>query len=243
MNAQLRRIVGAVSAFHGALKTEKRLKTQREFRTEFADKIICGDAQRVLQRFPSESVNLVVTDPPFIVNYRPRNGDYVTGDRSATWVEPAFKEIYRVMKKDSLCVSSYGWHCADTFFSAWRKAGFICVGHIVWVKPYSSGKRFLSYHHEQAVLLAKGSPALPTKPLKDVLPYEYTGNKLHPTQKPVSSLLPLIKVFSRPGDIVLDPFCGSGSTLEAAAELGRRYIGIEIVWKHYQTSKKRLSDE
>jgi adenine-specific DNA-methyltransferase len=240
MNAQIKKVFGAMSAFHGALKAE-RPKTQREFRSEFVDKITCGDAQRVLPRFPSESVNLVLTDPPFVVNYRPRNGDSVTGDRSAAWVEPAFQEIYRVLKRDSFCISSYGWHCADTFFNAWRKVGFTCVGHIVWVKPYSSGKRYLNYQHEQAVLLAKGQPSLPRKALEDVLPYEYTGNKLHPTQKPVSSLLPLVEAFSRPGDVVLDPFCGSGSALEAAAQLGRRYIGIEIVWKHFQTSKIRLS--
>jgi adenine-specific DNA-methyltransferase len=60
-----------------------------------------------------------------------------------------------------------------------------------------------------------------------VLPWEYSGNRLHPTEKAVSVIKPLIQAFSKPGGIVLDPFCGSGSTLLAARESGRHYIGIE----------------
>jgi site-specific DNA-methyltransferase (adenine-specific) len=60
------------------------------------------------------------------------------------------------------------------------------------------------------------------------LEWQYTGNTLHPTQKPVMAMLPLILAFSRMRDIVLDPFVGSGTTAVAAKALGRRYIGIEI---------------
>lgn len=65
-------------------------------------------------------------------------------------------------------------------------------------------------------------------PVSDVLPWRYTGNRLHPTEKPVSGLVPLIRAFTRPGDVVLDPFCGSGSTLVAAKQICRHYIGIEL---------------
>jgi adenine-specific DNA-methyltransferase len=64
--------------------------------------------------------------------------------------------------------------------------------------------------------------------IRDVLDWRYTGDELHPTQKPVMALLPLILAFSRMGDIVLDPFVGSGTTAVAAQILGRRYIGIEL---------------
>src|ERR1700686_2990168 len=77
--------------------------------------------------------------------------------------------------------------------------------------------------------------------LPDVLGWVYTGNRLHPTQKPVPSLKPVIEAFTRRGDIVLDPFCGSGSTLLAAKILGRRYIGIELDAEHSKTAERRLS--
>ncbi len=64
---------------------------------------------------------------------------------------------------------------------------------------------------------------------------------MHPTQKPVGILKPLVEAFSRPGDTVLDPFCGSGSTLVAARELERNYIGIELDPAHYRTAEERLS--
>lgn len=58
----------------------------------------------------------------------------------------------------------------------------------------------------------KGRPALPQKPLPDVLGWKYSGNRHHPTEKPVTSLQPLIESFTHPNAIVLDPFAGSGST-------------------------------
>ena len=73
-----------------------------------------------------------------------------------------------------------------------------------------------------------------------MLTWQYTENRLHATQKPVSGLVPVVSTFSRPGDVVLDPFCGSGSTLVAAQSLGRRYIGIEIDADHAAVAQARL---
>jgi site-specific DNA-methyltransferase (adenine-specific) len=111
------------------------------------------------------------------------------------------------------------------FLAAWRAAGFRPVGHLVFPKSYASTTRFLRYQHEQAYLLAKGTPRRPDQPIPDMLEMRYSGNRIHPTQKPVSALVPLIESFSAPGELVLDPFCGSGSTLVAARRLGRRLSG------------------
>jgi site-specific DNA-methyltransferase (adenine-specific) len=158
------------------------------------------------------------------------------------WLKPAFRQMHRVLRPDSLCVSFYGWNKVDTFMAAWREAGFAIVGHIVFRKRYGSNSRFLSYRHESAYLLAKGRPPLPKSPVPDVLDWQYTGNKLHPTQKPVSILKPLIAAFTKPGGVVCDPFCGSGSTLVAARELDRRFIGIELDPDHHRTASARLRE-
>ena len=67
-----------------------------------------------------------------------------------------------------------------------------------------------------------------------------TGNVLHPTQKPVEALLPLIAVYTAPGDVILDPFAGSGTTAVAAKQLQRRYIAIEMEPQHHATGSHRL---
>jgi site-specific DNA-methyltransferase (adenine-specific) len=100
--------------------------------------------------------------------------------------------------------------------------------------------RFMRYQHEQAYLLVKGNPQPPAQPVSDVIDFAYTGNRLHPTQKPIEALSPLIEAFCKPSGTVLDPFCGSGSTLVAARQLGRRYIGIELDESHYLTALRRL---
>ena len=77
--------------------------------------------------------------------------------------------------------------------------------------------------------------------LKTALPPERvrsTGNRTHPTQKPVAALLPLICAYSRPGDIVLDPFAGSGSTGFAARSCGRRFILIEKETCHCKNASR-----
>lgn len=94
--------------------------------------------------------------------------------------------------------------------------------------------------HEVAYVLAKGRPPLPEEPLSDVRDFDYTGSRLHPTQKPVSALRPLIESFCPVGGIVFDPFCGSGSSLVTARETGRDWFGIELEGEHHETATRRL---
>ena len=205
------------------------------------DSIIHGDCIEAMHGLPEGSVGFILTDPPYITRYRSRNGSTVINDDNHAWLEPAFARMHRVLRPDAFCVSFYGWPKADLFLAAWKNAGFRVAGHIVFRKRYASKTSFLQYRHEMAYLLAKGWPSRPATPPPDVLDWTYTGNKLHPTQKPVGILRPLIEAFSQPGDTVLDPFCGSGSTLVAARDLGRSYIGIELDAVHHRTAAVRLA--
>jgi DNA modification methylase len=203
--------------------------------------IVQGDCINVLSTFAPNSVDMVLTDPPYLVRYQSRDGQRVRNDDNSAWVEPAFKQIYRVLKFGSYCVSFYGWNRIDRFFAAWNAAGFRAVGHLVFRKQYASGGKLLRYSHECAYLLAKGGVAPPRDPIADVIDWKYTGNRLHPTQKPVSSLMPLVSAFCPEGGLVLDPFCGSGSTLVAARSAGRSFLGIEIDPIHHATAAARLT--
>lgn len=209
--------------------------------TNTDNSIINGDCLSILPGLPASSVNFILTDPPYITRYRSRDGRQIANDDNDTWLKPAFAEMYRVLAPDSFAVSFYGWPHADRFLQAYRDAGFRIVGHFAFPKRYSSATKFLRYQHECAYLLAKGRPCQPLRPISDVLTWQYSGNKLHPTQKPLSVLTPLVESFSRSGDLVLDPFAGSGSTLLAAYTLGRRYLGIELDATYHAAAAARLA--
>jgi adenine-specific DNA-methyltransferase len=209
--------------------------------SQMLDNVTCGDCTDVMSYMPSQSVDFILTDPPYITRYRDRKGRRVLGDDNSDWLQPAFRRMYRLLKNGSFCVSFYGWNRTDLFMTAWRSAGFRILGHIVFRKSYTSSTRFMQYRHEQAFLLGKGDVRHPVAPIRDVIDWtDYTGNRLHPTQKPLQILKPLIDSFTPPGGTVLDPFCGSGSTLAAARDLGRRFIGIELDPAHHQTARQRL---
>lgn len=176
------------------------------------------------------------------MNYRDRTGRGIANDSNSDWLEPAFREMQRILRPDRFIISFYGWNHADKFITAWRKAGLRIVGHFVFAKHYASRKGFTEARHECAYLLAKGNPRTPDHALPDVMPWgKYTGNRLHPTQKPLEILRPLIKSYSQVGDVVLDPFAGSGSTLLAAQQLRRSWIGIEMDASYHSNASNRLT--
>lgn len=203
--------------------------------------IIQGDCLSILPQLPANSIDFVLTDPPYLARYVSRDGRSVPNDDNDAWLKPAFKEMFRVLRRDSFAVSFYGWPHVDRFMQAWREAGFRIVGHLVFPKRYTSSQRYLRYQHECAYLLAKGNPPVPETTISDVIDWTYTGNKLHPTQKSIHVLMPLIETFTNPGQLVLDPFAGSGSTCAAAHRTGRNYLGIELDLIHHKTATDRLA--
>jgi site-specific DNA-methyltransferase (adenine-specific) len=204
------------------------------------DTVAQGDCVELMRQMPAASVDFILTDPPYLVNYHSRDGRAILNDTADQWLKPAFAEAYRVLRGNRFCVCFYGWSKAERFLAAWRAAGFRPVGHLVFRKSYASTTHFLRYQHEQAYLLAKGEPRRPGQPIPDVQEMRYSGNRIHPTQKPITALMPLIESFSRPGDIVLDPFCGSGSTLVAAHLLGRSFLGMELDPTYHSLAACRL---
>jgi DNA modification methylase len=216
------------------------MQAQSSVQQQLTNTITHGDCIQVMGQMPANSVDFILTDPPYLVNYRDRDGRTIQNDANADWLKPAMREAYRVLKQDRVAIMFYGWTKVDVFFDAWKEAGFQPVGHLVFQKTYSSKSRFVRYHHEQAYLLAKGRPPLPKQPLADVIEMPYSGNKLHPTQKPVAALAPLVRSFSLPGELVFDPFAGSGSSCAAALLTGRKYLGIEMDSEYFQQASARL---
>ena len=218
------------------------MQAQYSIRNRFIDTITHGDCIEVMRQMPPNCVDFILTDPPYLVNYHDRQGRTLPNDTHAEWLKPAMAEAFRVLKNNRLMLCFYGWPRAEKFLEAWREAGFRPVGHLIFRKSYTTkATDFLKYQHEQAYLLAKGRPPMMGSPLPDVQRLLFTGNKLHPTQKAVMSLVPVIRAYSLPGDVVLDAFCGSASTCAAALLTGRRYIGMEMDAEYFLAASLRLA--
>ncbi|MEM1350933.1 MAG: DNA methyltransferase [Pseudomonadota bacterium] len=174
------------------------------------------------------------------MNNRDRDGRSLRNDTNADGVMPVFAPMAQAMKPNSYAVCFAGWSALPQFTAAREAAGLRIVSHIVWQRRYASRKSFTEYRHESAYVIAKGSPAKPAHPLPSVMEWVYSGNKRHPTEKAVEILTPLIRSFSKPRDLVCDPFGGSSSTSVAAALSGRDYLGIDIDARHVTVAKARL---
>jgi adenine-specific DNA-methyltransferase len=208
--------------------------------THFINTLINADCVDAMRTLPAASVNFILTDPPYVSRFKDRRGRAIRNDNNFAWIKPAFAEMHRVLAPNSFCVSFYGWAALDHYIPAIYDAGFRVVGHLTFPKTYASSSGFLRSQHESAYLLAKGRPQKPERPLSDVLDWKYSENRHHPSEKSVSTLLPLVEAFSAPGSLVLDPFSGSGSTLLAAKTLGRNYIGVELDPKYHAIASRRL---
>jgi adenine-specific DNA-methyltransferase len=202
--------------------------------------IVNADCTKFLPTLPSNSVDFILTDPPYGVRYQSRDGRIVPNDDNFRWLQPAAREMFRALRPDSFCVSFYGFNATGRFQQAYRTAGFKIVGNLIFAKRYRSSARYVERRHECALLLAKGNPPFPAQPIPDVIYMNYSGNKLHPTQKPVAPLMTLINAFCPVGGLVLDPFAGSGSTALAAHVTGRDYLASEMDATYHATATRRL---
>jgi DNA modification methylase len=220
-----------------------------------------GDSRDLLARIPDASVDLICTDPPYNL------GGYSTGNIDMSWrksfnndvaewdraFEPAdwLAELRRVLKPTGtlFAFTSYNllgrWHEAfdpafDTFqFVVWhktnpppklRRAGFLNSCELIvacWDKGHTwnfGRQRDMHNFIEGPICAGK----------------ERTKDPVHPTQKPLRVLRQLVEWGSNPGDLVLDPFMGVGSTGVAAIELGRRFIGMELEESYIGAARRRI---
>jgi tRNA1(Val) A37 N6-methylase TrmN6 len=93
--------------------------------SNFTNKILHGDCIDAMRQMPAASVDFILTDPPYLVNYRDRLGRSIDNDANGDWLKPAMADAYRLLKPNRVAVMFYGWTRTDAFFEAWREAGFI----------------------------------------------------------------------------------------------------------------------
>ncbi|VDA49452.1 hypothetical protein BANRA_05326 [Klebsiella pneumoniae] len=102
-------------------------------------RFILGNCIDVMRGFPDRAVDLIVTDPPYLVGFKDRQGRQIAGDVTDEWLQPATLEMYRVLKRrtDGELLQLEPW----TALAAWKAAGFYAVGQLVFTKNYASNRR------------------------------------------------------------------------------------------------------
>lgn len=218
------------------------------------NQIICGDAVTELQKLPNESADLIVTDPPYGIS-RELN---CKGQRLGTTAKLNFnfgewdtfnKEWFEIALK-----KTKGWmmtFCAKKdvgfFIDGLEKNGFIAIDVLVWQKPdpipLNAKSRFLNAW-EAIVIGKKPGAAWNSNYEHNIIKFQAPKgkNRIHPTQKPVELIKKLIDLTTKEGDVVLDPFMGSGTTAVACLESKRSYIGFEISKEYWKQSLGRIEN-
>jgi len=212
------------------------------------DYIKLGDCLELMKEIPDESIDLVVTDPPyamnFISNYRKEKYKAIQNDNSLDWLEDFVTHLYRIMKNNTAVYCFCSWHNIETFKTAFSKV-FKVKNVIIWEKNNTSmGDLKGSYapKYEMVIFAHKGRRLLNGFRYADVIRAKRTGNKNHPTEKPLELLELFIENSSNVGDVVLDCFMGSGSTCVASINTGRHYIGYELEPKYFEIANKRIEE-
>ncbi len=223
-----------------------------------------SDYRDFLQSLEKNSVDLVLTDPPYAVSRKTgfssvKNGvqrfavsmDFGEWDHQQIDLAALAEETYRVLRRGGTAIVWYDLWKISHLYDALEDAGFKMLRLIVWNKtnpvPLNSRCTYLSNSREMAVIGVKGgSPTFNSA--YDSGNYSYPiprhgGKRIHPTQKPLDLFHELVCKHSNPGDLVIDPFLGSGTTAVAALQEGRAFAGCDIDDSYIQAAKSRMRQE
>ncbi len=237
------------------------------------------DCMEGMRTLPESCVDLVITDPPFAIDFKSKRGNY---NRTARRVLDGYTEIaaadyyaftrgwmnrvYQLLKDSGALFVFSGWNNLKDLLTAADELGLVTVNHLIW--KYQFGvvckRRFVTSHYHCLYLCkddrkrkffnnARYGPEAKTetgrskryRDLEDVwdIPREYWhGDIKTPTKLPAELIRKILAYTSEPGDVVLDPFAGSGQVLVVSCEMERHYIGYEIVPEYHAFAQKRLEE-
>lgn len=202
--------------------------------------LYCGDAIDILPSLRAASVDICVTDPPYIIgavsagNMGTKAGGWGDMMNSARWFREWYDMVRRVLKQDGALWTFCNWRSLPVVMNAAAAFGWGVTSVLVWDKGWigPGGSVGLRPSYELVVLMAMPECAIPDRGIPDVWKEPWSSFKPtgHPAEKPLSLVTRILLVSGIPaGGVVLDPFAGSGTTLRAAKNLSMRSVGIEEV--------------
>jgi len=226
---------------------------------------------------PDDSVDLLVTDPPFAIDFRAKRSNYkrkyervlegyvdVAAKDHLAFTMSWLSEGKRVLKPSGSMFVFSGWNNLKDLLIAVDDLGLVTVNHVIWKYQFGvvCSRRFVTSHYHCLYLCRddkarkfnknarfSGDQRAPSggsaryRDLEDVWPIKreyWTGDVKTPTKLPRELVEKIVLYASDPGDVVLDPFLGSGQVAVVSRMLGRRYVGFEIAREYHRFAKTRL---
>lgn len=226
------------------------------------DHVFFEDCVSGMARLPGECIDLVIADPPFGIDFDGkstaynRDSDYVLGgyeeiqgsydDFTRRWMH----ELPRILKPDASAYIFSGWTNLEDVLRSGREEGLTLLNHIIWHYPFGvyTRKRLVTSHYH-ILLFVKDShdyffnkiEHYPEDVWRIKRPYRIAQTK-NGTRLPLKVVSRCIDFSSMPGDVVLDPFMGNGTTALASKMNWRHFIGFEINEQLEPIMKKELQD-
>jgi len=220
------------------------------------DVIYNEDCLETMKRLPENSIDLLLTDPPYEIHAKSGGGLY----NKSSWLakvadanldtfssEIYFNEWLRVTKSMNGYIFT-SKALLETYISLFEQAE-LRWDLLIYAKNNpipTKNNKYLS--DKEYCFFVRGKNAYfdndrPFSEYKTVQYVNVTSNKNHPTEKDLGFIKLLINKSSKPGDVVYDPFMGSGTTARACKDLGRHWIGSEISVEYCRIAEERLGQE
>ena len=216
------------------------------------NRIYNEDCLEGMKRIPDGSVDLIVTDPPYLMNYKTgrrkdkthRFNDVILNDNNEQLITDYIKECYRILSDDTAMYLFCSSNKVD-FFKRELEGLFSIKNMIIWVKNnHTAGDLESAFgrKYEIVFLVNKGQRKFNGERLTDIweFPKVSSDGQLHQNQKPIELIKRCIEKHSNVGDVVFDGFMGSGTTAAAALDTNRNYIGFELDVYYFNVAEKRI---
>ncbi len=223
-------------------------------RLNYIDNVDCLEGMRSI---PDESVDLIVTDPPYLCDYArhdsaSRFNKKIANDENTAENEALIcqylRECFRLSRPDTAIYCFCNYKKIDFFKDQLERAGYRLKNIIVWDKQRNGMgdlKSTFGYSHEFILFGSKGNPKIRGKRIPDVwrFPRVPSAKQVHQNQKPLELIELCIEKSSDSGCVVFDGFMGSGTTAVACIRTGRNYIGFELDDKYHAIAQGRIAEE
>ena len=215
-----------------------------------------GNCLELMRNIPDGSVDLVLTDPPYLCDYwrhdhRNRFSNKIANDQNNSvnegMIRNYLQECYRIMKDNTAIYCFCNYKKIDFFKQQIETAGFNLKNIVIWDKQRNGmgdPSTTFGYSYEFIIFASKGQPKIRGKRISDVWQFPRVSPKdqVHQNQKPTDLLKQAIEKSSDPGSVVFDGFMGSGSTGVACMITDRKFIGIELESDYFDISRQRIQN-
>ena len=202
-----------------------------------ANRIYNKNCLEGMKSISNNSIDLIITDPPFAIDFKSKKANY---NRTAHRVLDGYKEIpkneyydftrnwikgsFRILKNTGSMYVFSGWNNLKDILNALDEIGFTTTNHIIWKYQFGvvTRKKFVTSHYH-CLFVCKDEKT--------------------PTKLPAELIKKMLSYSSEEGDIVFDPFLGSGQVAIVSKMMKRKFLGFEIVKEYFEFASQRLKTD